>query len=49
MQRARFYPRGLGGLLYWYAVLPLHALVFPRLLAGALRAAEKTSDGLAQR
>ena len=40
IQHARFHPHGLGGLLYWYAVLPLHALVFPRLLAGALKEAE---------
>jgi uncharacterized protein YbjT (DUF2867 family)/uncharacterized protein YndB with AHSA1/START domain len=39
VQTARFRPRGLGGLLYWYAVLPLHALVFPRLAAGIARAA----------
>jgi hypothetical protein len=25
---ARFLPRGLGGLLYWWAVYPFHALVF---------------------
>ena len=40
VQLARFRPRGLGGLLYWYAVLPLHGLVFPRLLRGVVAAAE---------
>ncbi len=40
VQQARFRPRGLAGLLYWYAVAPLHGLVFPRMLAGILRAAE---------
>lgn len=25
---ARFLPRGLGGILYWWAVYPLHSLVF---------------------
>jgi len=49
IQHARFRPRGLGGLLYWYAVLPLHVLVFPRLLAGILRAAENFGGGTAQR
>lgn len=40
IQLARFRPRGLAGLLYWYAVAPLHGLVFPRLLAGLIRSAE---------
>ena len=41
IQLARFRPLGLLGLLYWYAVLPLHGLVFPRLLRGIVRAAEE--------
>lgn len=41
VQLARFRPLGLAGLLYWYAVAPLHGLVFPRLLAGIVRAAEQ--------
>ena len=32
IQTARFLPKGLRGILYWYAVLPLHAWVFPGLL-----------------
>lgn len=39
-QTARFLPRGLGGLLYWYAVMPFHALVFDGLLRGIAAAAE---------
>lgn len=35
---SRFLPRGLAGLAYWYAVYPLHGLVFSRLLAGIARA-----------
>ena len=31
---ARFRPRGLLGILYWYAVLPLHGFVFPVMLKG---------------
>jgi hypothetical protein len=31
---ARFRPRGLVGLLYWYAVYPLHGFVFPVMLKG---------------
>ena len=38
-QRATFYPRGLLGRLYWYAVAPFHRFVFPGLLAGIARAA----------
>ncbi len=34
VQIARFRPRGLLGLAYWYAVLPLHALVFNGMLRG---------------
>jgi uncharacterized protein YbjT (DUF2867 family) len=30
-QRARFAPRGVLGRLYWYGLLPVHALLFPRL------------------
>ena len=30
-QRALFHPRGLWGRLYWYSVLPFHALIFGRL------------------
>ncbi|HEX6952836.1 MAG TPA: SDR family oxidoreductase [Gaiellaceae bacterium] len=33
-QTAIFDPSGLAGLLYWYALWPLHALVFRGMLAG---------------
>lgn len=39
-QTARFLPRGLMGLLYWYAVLPLHGIVFRGMLDGIRRTAE---------
>jgi uncharacterized protein YbjT (DUF2867 family) len=39
-QTARFRPRGLAGLVYWYAVLPLHGFIFRRMLDGVRRAAE---------
>lgn len=32
-QIARFIPRGLGGILYWYSVYPLHHLIFNGMLA----------------
>lgn len=38
VQTAYFEPRGLFGLLYWYAVAPLHAIVF----GGMLRSLAKT-------
>ncbi|HEX6883532.1 MAG TPA: SDR family oxidoreductase [Planctomycetota bacterium] len=44
-QTARFVPRGLGGLLYWYAVLPFHAFVFRSLLDGIRCEAEGRLDG----
>lgn len=38
-QRALFRPRGLLGLAYWYAVLPLHGIVFSGMMNGIKRAA----------
>jgi hypothetical protein len=38
---ARFKPRGLAGILYWYSVLPLHGIVFAGMLKGLKRAAER--------
>lgn len=38
-QRARFRPRGLAGLAYWYAVAPFHGVVFRRMLRGIQTAA----------
>jgi uncharacterized protein YbjT (DUF2867 family) len=40
VQTARFRPRGLLGLGYWYAVLPIHHVVFGRMLRGIRDAAE---------
>ena len=45
VQDARFKPRGLEGLLYWYAVLPFHGFVFQRMIDGIRRDAE-TLEGL---
>lgn len=39
-QTARFQPKGLLGLAYWYAVLPLHGFVFRGMLRGIRRTAE---------
>lgn len=43
-QTALFEPRGLLGLVYWYAVLPFHSLVFRGMLAGIQREAETIMD-----
>ena len=40
VQTARFRPRGLFGLAYWYSVLPLHAFVFSGMQRGIRRYAE---------
>jgi uncharacterized protein YbjT (DUF2867 family) len=39
---ARFRPSGLLGLLYWYAVVPLHEIVF----GGMLRGIQKTAEAM---
>ncbi len=39
-QRARFAPRGLFGRIYWWALLPVHHLLFPRLARRIVEAAE---------
>ena len=44
-QTAVFDPKGLGGLAYWYAIWPLHEVVFRRMLAGIVRAAIRAADG----
>jgi len=40
-QTARFYPRGLPGIVYWYGIYPMHALVFRRLVKAIGARAEK--------
>ncbi len=39
---ARFRPKGLFGLLYWYVVVPFHNIVFGGMLQGIKRAAESS-------
>jgi hypothetical protein len=41
-QVASFLPRGLLGILYWYAVTPFHHYVFNGMLHGIAKASEKT-------
>ena len=38
-QRALFAPKGLWGRMYWYSLLPFHALIFGRLAARLIAAA----------
>lgn len=40
-QRALFHPRGVWGRLYWYCVLPFHAVIFGRLCTSLARAASE--------
>ena len=40
---ARFRPRGLLGIAYWYSVLPLHGIVFRGMLKGLIRTAKTCS------
>ena len=40
VQTAFFAPRGLFGLLYWYALYPLHAYIFSSMIRNIGRAAE---------
>jgi uncharacterized protein YbjT (DUF2867 family) len=44
-QTARFQPKGLFGILYWYTILPLHGIVFHGMLRGACAAAETMERG----
>jgi uncharacterized protein YbjT (DUF2867 family) len=47
-QTALFDPVGLGGRLYWYALLPLHLLIFAGMLRSIAKRAERAA-ALAQR
>lgn len=39
-QTAFFAPKGVGGWLYWYALYPIHALIFSGMIRAVARAAE---------
>ena len=40
-QTAVFEPHGVAGLLYWYALYPIHGFIFGGMLRGIARAAER--------
>ena len=42
-QRAIFFPAGLGGRLYWLAVLPFHGVIFRGMATSMVNAAETAS------
>jgi len=42
VQTASFDPRGLGGLLYWYALYPIHQTIFSGMARAIVRRAEST-------
>jgi uncharacterized protein YbjT (DUF2867 family)/uncharacterized protein YndB with AHSA1/START domain len=44
VQIARFKPRGLAGIAYWYAVWPFHGFVFRQMIEGLRDAAERATD-----
>ncbi|QCU77668.1 SDR family oxidoreductase [Citricoccus sp. SGAir0253] len=46
-QRAVFIPQGILGRMYWRAILPFHALVFPEMARNILAAAERLESGAA--
>lgn len=48
-QRAIFYPRGLLGRLYWYALVPFHGLIFARMGRKIAAAAEARPAAVAPR
>ena len=41
IQEATFSPRGLGGQLYWYSVLPFHTFVFPTMLRNIVKKTQR--------
>ena len=45
VQTATFVPHGVFGLAYWYSILPFHAWIFPGMLHGIRRSAERIAAG----
>lgn len=42
-QRARFTPRGLIGRAYWYSLVPVHQILFPRMAGRIIAEAERNA------
>ncbi len=45
VQRSLFAPRGLRGRAYWWALLPMHAVLHPRMVRSIVREAERSRAG----
>ncbi|KNC18189.1 NAD-dependent dehydratase [Arthrobacter sp. RIT-PI-e] len=45
-QRAVFFPHGLSGRLYWFAVLPFHGFIFAAMARNIARTAEARADAV---
>ena len=43
-QRAIFFPRGLAGRAYWYAILPFHGIIFRGMLRNLTGTAERRQE-----
>jgi hypothetical protein len=43
-QRAIFFPYGLGGRAYWFAVMPFHGIVFEGMARSMARKAEELAE-----
>jgi len=48
-QRAVFFPRGLGGRLYWFSILPFHGVIFSGMANRITATAEATSGSVPAR
>ena len=46
-QAAAFRPKGLLGLAYWWALWPVHQVVFRIMVRGRVRRAQRRSDTMA--
>ena len=46
-QRAVFFPHGLGGRLYWFAILPFHGVIFSGMLRRITATAARDASGSA--
>lgn len=44
IQSAYFYPHGVSGRLYWYALIPLHHLIFSNMAASILKRAKDLKE-----
>ncbi|MEY2848072.1 MAG: hypothetical protein RI885_737 [Actinomycetota bacterium] len=47
IQRAIFFPQGLGGRLYWFAILPFHGVIFTTMATRIVAAAEARATSTA--